>query len=1332
MRKITATIILANIFILNLCAEDYKLEAPDAPFKAKTQSRNNLSSKVALNFSGRTITCGSKKLIVSQSGDISFLSNGKDIFRLYYYISTKFSGWVTNKRTDDKVPSPATSRNMGIIESISNPEEKKIIIKSFSPLILPETDKNAKLKVLQEITAQKDGKIKITYTFEAPVKYEKDFKRRALLMELDAPVFAGGKAIVNNKSIMISKMVSRAPAQIHFAPGVASDEFKLDVINRGRVSRIGNKVTIGISPLRSSQTNEKVTYMISLLLDPMGTEVEANDGKRYAGIDFKQIDDLTVPDYSDCRNLIQNPSFEQGRLFLYQHYPCLYEAVDDYKIDSEQARFGKHSLKLHNSQDKLTSFPFFLSGIPAYPGTYTLSFYSKSDTPEKVITNIRIRTGGNQTLSSKAFKATRNWKRHSLTFKINKLCSIAPTFECKIAANRIIWIDGVQLERGNKATDFVSRPIEGLLVSSRKDNFFTPNDKINARLRLNTQHANVRGKVSVNVKDFFGKIRFKKILDFNTGKNGTVELPLNFENCFTRGIYIVHAQYELESNKTYNDFFRFSIMDFMNGKHKNRQMFSNSYGGHFGHDAHPGLESYLKRCMYLGVGSQNSVGWPTQAYTNLLRKFGIAVVNMDVFDVVRSNGIREPSAKERFRIYDRCYYAKDAEILLRDFNVEGSGTIDQAYIDKMEKAVAEKIKLYPGAEYYGILGESFAKYRDWAQNDFKSFVDIRVFALKAIQKAGKKIVNAAVCNMNPQNGTRKIESMLKAYDGRIKFDAINCHTYLSDGPYALENNIQVFLDMIVRYGYGNTPVFFPEGIHYGPYKVSAWGVRSASWSAPGGWFGGTLSYDMGWTEKRSAAWIARSWLICMKYMKQVFSASSGVQNMVNNFQLDIDMTPRAYQKIVNTLSRLLGDANFVRDVSFAADCKCLVFEDNLKRPVVALWGKNQKVDFGYEKGPVALLDMVGLEPEVFDLMETRRSVKKNATGKVLAPISSFPFFFRGRPGETEQYCSIFSHAIIHGKNLLPMKLNVKVISPEYIDLTVRNLISQKITGELIVNGKTEKISLDSGNQKHFRAKLSKKLQANRITDNKLSIIMKEKNSEELRSTISFPGFICKKTNTPIKIDGLLNDWKNIPAIQFENKNISQGNSNKKYSKNDFKGEFKVSWNNDYFYVAVNIIDDYFFHENNEHKPGNRWNNDSLQIFIDTLCDGRHKGIAGYDTNDYDFAVFPNPSGNGSRVFRYLTVDCQLALGINNFKDNVFEPGIKSAFKRTEKGYIYEVAFPSKYILPVRLEKDYAIGLGLYVNDRDAGKSVKQSLTLSPSGTGCYMRPDLYPIMLFSE
>jgi hypothetical protein len=489
---------------------------------------------------------------------------------------------------------------------------------------------------------------------------------------------------------------------------------------------------------------------------------------------------------------------------------------------------------------------------------------------------------------------------------------------------------------------------------------------------------------------------------------------------------------------------------------------------------------------------------------------------------------------------------------------------------------------------------------------------------------------------------------------------------------------------------------------------------------------------MGWTEKLSAAWFARSYLVLMKHNGRVISQSSGASEYRNNYDLDCRLTPRAYQKIPNTLNNILGNAKFIRDVSFAPKTRCLIFEDVLNNcPIAAVWSEYGNVDYGSKESPWAIAEFGKQPVEIYDLMDVKRTFAGESEGQVKFPVSPFPFFIKGAAGSSDSFCATMADARLQGVNELPLKLVGKVVAPDRMELIVANEIARTVNGVLTGGTIREEISLKPFEKSKISIALPEKLEADKIKKNVMPISLLEKGGKAVSKEFSFDGFVCRKTTMPKTIDGNIEDWADIPAIQLKNRHIGKPAEVSGVKENDFDGYFKTAWDNDSLYLLVVIKDRMFVHDEYA-KTESRWNNDCLQIFFDTLCDARSKKALGYDTNDYDYAVFPNKEGKSSIVYRYLSPDMQLTLGVYAPPNHAVEPNIPSAFAKTSDGYVYEAEFPAKYLLPARLEKNYSVGFSIFVNDRDEGKDVKQSLTLTPPGTAAYNRPDLYPVMLLGD
>jgi cellulose/xylan binding protein with CBM9 domain len=1309
MRKYFFASILTAMFFGHGCATNDKLQKltpPPAPFEKSDSSAKAV--KPDAKIAGREIIFGSKKLIVTPSGAMVFMSNGRNLCELYFYVNTEWSSFLTNIDRG-KAPAKWKKGSVGIIESSYDKAKNQFIIKGNFPLNKPKSGVPAEGQFVETVTLLDSGKVKIENQYIIPEKYKKLFRSTCMFLQcsgVDNFSIAGKKYTFEEKTRHFFK-----PPKIHFAQDNITNSFDVDVLSTAMISATKRK---GKEDFR---IYPRKTNKISFILDPgkVSADSMAKESNAYAGVDFKKTDDLEVPNYSICRNLIQNPSFEQGVMYCItnNHFDD-FLGINGIEADDSEALFGKHSLKVNLYK---SGYNIYFSPVPVEPGKYIFSFYVKGDGSEKQKMSSHIQNASRAQLSRKYWAVGKEWKRIFIPFEIKKTTA----FSCRLAAagndGSVVHLDGLQLEKGDKATDFVSPPVEGLLLTSKEDNFFSPEEKIDASLRILSVKPETSGKVKVTVKDFFSSKIFDEEYSFKTGKDGVALVKLPFDDKFSKGIYIVKADYMLDNGQRLHNFFRFSIMPYLENKHKLKTMFSNAYHGQMKRQVYPGLETYLKRCRDIGAGGETHSGFVSKDFAKLLNKYGIEIINSNMSGPLMKGYKKVSDAKGRkfFGLYNDKGWRKGAKLFIKDFRVEGDGKLTDEYLKRFEKAVIGMVKEYPWIPRWAFAGECWAKWPEWMTNDMESFANLQIAFYKAVKKANPKlkVYNGDPCNIYPEGGTKRLKKVLDEINGRIKYDALAIHSYLPDGPDSLEANMEAFFDMGKEFGYTDTPTFYPEGMHYGPYNIPQWGTVSASWGPPRTWYYGTLSYDMGWTEKLSAAWFARSWLICMKFMDRVISADAAATNMISNFHLDAKLTPRAYQKIPNTLGRLLGNSSFVEDVSFAPDTKCLIFEDGKKRPVAAVWGKIQKVDRGLETCPLAMAKFDGGKVEIFDLMETRRAAKKDAKGNIRFPVSTFPFFIRGKAGTRKSFSEALRNAKMLGGNLIPLKMLAKVAGPDTVELVLSNQISREVKGSIIALGLKENIDIPPRKKVSFKIKMQEALSANKITEVKVPVTVSEKGSPEpLKKDVCFESFLCKKTQSSIKIDGNEDDWKNIPAIPLKNRTIGGTTGEKTGYKGDFDGSFKVAWDKGYLYLMVKIQDDMFTHKAFK-NTAQRWNNDSLQIYIDTKCDARDRKHHGYDANDYDYAVFPDKDGKAT-TFRYRSPDQQLTLGTEAPDDRTTAKYIPSAFKKTSDGYIYEVAFPSKYLLPIKLENNYVLGFSLFVNDRDKGKQTKQALTLTPS------------------
>ena len=87
---------------------------------------------------------------------------------------------------------------------------------------------------------------------------------------------------------------------------------------------------------------------------------------------------------------------------------------------------------------------------------------------------------------------------------------------------------------------------------------------------------------------------------------------------------------------------------------------------------------------------------------------------------------------------------------------------------------------------------------------------------------------------------------------------------------------------------------------------------------------------------------------------------------------------------------------------------------------------------------------------------------------------------------------------------------------------------------------------------------------------------------------------AKKSSKYVLIDGKMNDviWKNSPWYPLANTWLGGD-----YDSIDFKGRFKLAWDDSKLYLLTEIQDDYLI-DIHESWDDNWWNDDCVEIFLD--------------------------------------------------------------------------------------------------------------------------------------
>ena len=216
----------------------------------------------------------------------------------------------------------------------------------------------------------------------------------------------------------------------------------------------------------------------------------------------------------------------------------------------------------------------------------------------------------------------------------------------------------------------------------------------------------------------------------------------------------------------------------------------------------------------------------------------------------------------------------------------------------------------------------------------------------------------------------------------------------------------------------------------------------------------------------------------------------------------------------------------------------------------------------------------------------------------------------------------------------------------------------------------------------------------------------------------FEAFLIRKVPDQVTFKTL--KWESLPSVKFV----------RKWGKTDNSGTFRAGWNQHGLFLEAKIKDPKFVHV--EYPQRQRWNNDCLQVYIDTFANARSRMTKGYDEDDYDYAVHPNSKGDSAQVYRSRVVESQLGLANMAPDSDTWAPDMPCSFSNKNGVLTYRVFFPAKYLLPIQMKKGWVFGLGLFAADSDREGHVDGGLTLASDGGGCYNKPHLWPAAILSE
>ncbi len=1290
MRLIPSTLGCAVIAFLFCSTVQGAFEPPFAAKATKPATDKKEQATPYLDTENSTFVFGNKQVIFSGAGNFTILEAERKIADFYMTFSSAYGNWLATNCSKCTVTKTYDGSPLCITERTLDKETSTLVVKGLAAYheksAAPEDYKPVAWEQIS--TLLPDGRLEVIFRNAASDKLMNSRPNQ----NLNGYFFNLGQGI----------SYSSVKHRLHEKGLAMNWRYYRITLNNGTADScmitVDRPSILNENPKRESfymtlPNGKEQRYVIDML--NFGAKAKKVPG----GIDFQCADQLTLP-ASPCRNLLPNPYFASGKQFVnlggYHAFPG---QELDLPLATLPVLFGKYSLPAGEYQ---------FASVPADPGTYTFSFYlnGKGTYTAAVGNHEPYKKLGR---SSGMYDTKGEWQRFefSLTSATPGILAPAITFSSGV-------LDGMQLEAGDKATEFDASALAGKLVADTENGvgFFESGKPQNIALELSTLKTEFKGKVTVTVKNFYREtvLSFEKDLAFRKGHYPLLTIPAP-EKGFADGVYTI----ELKSGAEVSHF-RFSVMPFLKNQHATAKIFSPSYGAFWGY-VDECSETYLKRLRQIGYGCQGhtpSIGPKVMA---LYQKYGI--IPFDASAAARAPIVRYqkifPELADKlvtghvyFGVMDNWYPIWEMvkeKGLLADYRLLGGW--NEQYKAKFQEAVKTVLKKNPGRFAYGIGGE-------WPEEikgdpHYPDLVLAYFEAVKSVYPDAYPYEQGAA-NLQIRDGVAEYDRFLGQIKERWPIKLVSGHPYNGD-PTEFYDQFMAYLDVLEKHDLKDAIIAFPEFMHFYPYGAPLWDCNPIS--AEKNSIKSPLSYDLGWTEQMSAAYYARCYLICMIKFKQMICVTSAVTSTAN-LRLDIDMTPRVSQKVINTLGTLLGNPKkFLDDCSFGTKVRCFVWESEDSTPLAAVWSEDKQLSSGFVPFPKVTFNYS--EAQFIDLM----GVVRTPEVKGQFQLTPFPYFIRGKKGDNARFLAALKDAEIEGAVRMPCTVSGKVADATAVEYTLTNGRAKEVVGKFTVEGQSFQLLVPAHGSQKITVKVPEVFSPGQVhkLDQQWTL---EANGASFNGTFK---------ETVVAIPKFTGDWTKVPAMAFPCYSKTKLDEDRGYP-GDFDATFQAAWTPEQLYIRVAVIDDCLTAGDG---PGCRWNYDVCQIFMDTRCSARTNGKNVFDDDDYDYALMPTVDGKACQVWRALSPFVQFTLGTAAPKDKQLAPEIPARFTKTENGYVYEAEFPAAYVLPIKLTEGWNFALGVYVADRDKGDGVKQakSLAIDPKG-GCWNKPLNWPIAVLVE
>jgi len=195
-----------------------------------------------------------------------------------------------------------------------------------------------------------------------------------------------------------------------------------------------------------------------------------------------------------------------------------------------------------------------------------------------------------------------------------------------------------------------------------------------------------------------------------------------------------------------------------------------------------------------------------------------------------------------------------------------------------------------------------------------------------------------------------------------------------------------------------------------------------------------------------------------------------------------------------------------------------------------------------------------------------------------------------------------------------------------------------------------------------------------------------------------------KAKTEIILDGDFSEWGNKEWIELDN--VTNLEIGKVSSKKDLNAKFALQYDENYLYVAINVIDNEII---NREIDEDIWKEDCVEIFIDP----QNNGLIWQNEDDFQIGIAPKgPEGK-----------LQTWAWFQQKKPETNE--VYTTGKVSKKGYEFEIAISWKF-LGVDPNSGQKFGLSIAVNDFDLDDGSSGKLNY------CFVREPFKEVFFLAE